>query len=183
MRFESKHSYFKKCARHSQNFINVCHTFAERHQLLQAYLSNGSHFIISVTIENGIPFNADLYNDQIRNAFMTHHPSCGDVVTSLKCEVNGISYAKDFYIVIGGTQNMLQLGCIVMIFQHDASTVCFLVKKMQASYASEIGYYQIVTSEPVYECVSLSCLKSKCCLPAYRASNNDVIVLKHIIQQ
>ena len=60
---------------------------------------------------------------------MTHHPSCGDVVTSLKREVNGISYAKDFYIVSGGTQNMLQLGCIVMIFQHKASTVCFLVKK------------------------------------------------------
>lgn len=60
---------------------------------------------------------------------MTHLPSCGDIVTSLKCEVNGIRYAKDFYIVIGGSQHVLQSGCIVMTFQHDASTVCFLVKK------------------------------------------------------
>ncbi|XP_071943870.1 uncharacterized protein [Antedon mediterranea] len=41
LRFESKHSYFKRCARYAQNFINITSTFAERHQLLQAYCFHG----------------------------------------------------------------------------------------------------------------------------------------------
>ena len=182
LRFESKHSYFKRCARYSQNFINVCHTFAERHQLLQAYLSNGSRFGVNVNVENAIPFNVGLYNDQIRNAFMAHHSSYEGVVTSLKGEVNGVSYEKDLYIVIGYSQYILVLGHIVMLFQHHTSTICFLIKKVQAEYENEMGYYKIVCArEPVYECVNLSSLKSYCCLPAYRVNNEDIIVLKHAV--
>ena len=75
MRFESKHSYFKKCAYHSQNFINICHTFAQRHQLLQVYIRNGALFENTVSLENAIQFNPNLYNDSIKNAFMAHHTS------------------------------------------------------------------------------------------------------------
>lgn len=41
LRFESKHAYFKQCARKLHNFKSICSTLAERHQLLQAYLSAG----------------------------------------------------------------------------------------------------------------------------------------------
>lgn len=34
LRYESKHSYFKQCARKLHNFKNLCSTLAERHQLL-----------------------------------------------------------------------------------------------------------------------------------------------------
>lgn len=47
MWFESKHTYFKQCARKLRN-LNVCATLAERHQLLQAYLSAGNLFQLSV---------------------------------------------------------------------------------------------------------------------------------------
>lgn len=33
MRFESKHSYFKRCARNLKNFKNLCFTLTERHQM------------------------------------------------------------------------------------------------------------------------------------------------------
>lgn len=42
--FESKHTYFKQCARKLHNFKNLCSTLAERHQLLQANLHSGSLF-------------------------------------------------------------------------------------------------------------------------------------------
>lgn len=41
MRFESKHGYFKRRARHLKNFQNVCLTVSERHQMFQAYVSVG----------------------------------------------------------------------------------------------------------------------------------------------
>ena len=44
LRFESKHTFFKQCARKLHNFKNLCATLAERHQLLQAYLGAGSLF-------------------------------------------------------------------------------------------------------------------------------------------
>ena len=44
LRFESKHSYLKQCIKHSQNFINICKTLAEKHQLLQAYKQAVSFF-------------------------------------------------------------------------------------------------------------------------------------------
>lgn len=44
LRFESKHTYFKQCARKLHNFKILCATLAERHQLLQAYLSAGTLF-------------------------------------------------------------------------------------------------------------------------------------------
>ena len=47
MRFEAKHSYFKKCVDKLNNFKNIDYSLAKRHQALQAYLlqtSAGSLF-------------------------------------------------------------------------------------------------------------------------------------------
>ena len=52
LRFESRHSYFKKCAQHSQNFINICHTFAEHH-----------HDVIETTIDHLIELGASEVDD------------------------------------------------------------------------------------------------------------------------
>lgn len=183
LRFESKHSYFKRCARYSQNFINVCHTFAQRHQLLQAYMRNGSLFGSTVNLENGILFNPNLYNDNIKNAFMAHHASFEGVISYLKGDLNGVHYEKGLYIVIGSSDYKLLLGEIVMLFQHNATDVCFLVKKSDAEYINEMGYYKISNDERHdYECLCASHLKTYSCLPAYRLSSScNVVVLKHAI--
>jgi hypothetical protein len=182
LRFESKHSYFKKCARYSQNFINICHTFAERHQLLQAYLNNGSLFGVSANVENAITFNVDLYNDSIKNAFCSHHALTEEVVTSSVALVDGIQYRKDFFVVLDCKQSNLTLGQIIMVFQHKDNTVCILVKNVPAQYHSEMGYYKIgVARESGFGCVRLSDLKSHCCLPSYTIEKEQVIVLKHAI--
>ena len=39
MRYEAKHSYFKKLAQSIGNFINLPYTLAMRHQQLQCYLN------------------------------------------------------------------------------------------------------------------------------------------------
>ena len=38
LRFESKHSYFKRVTRAKKNFVSICSTLATSHQLLQACL-------------------------------------------------------------------------------------------------------------------------------------------------
>ena len=182
LRFESKHSYFKKCARYSMNFINICHTFAIRHQLLQAYMRNGTLFGSSANLENAIEFNVDLYNDNIKAAFEHHHSMYKGVVTSLKGVINGVQYEKGLYIVIASTNHSIILGEIVMLIQHKAGNVCFLVKRAQASYEHKMGYYKLYQNKLTYECFSAANMKSYACLPAYKVSHNSkIVVLKHAI--
>ena len=51
LRFESKHTFFKRCARKLHNFKNICKTVTERNQLFQAYLSAGEMFQLSVLLD------------------------------------------------------------------------------------------------------------------------------------
>ena len=185
LRFESKHSYFKKCAQHSQNFINVCHTFAERHQLLQAYFSNGSLFESSVCFHDSMAFNIELYNDCVKNAFQKHHGlHCSEVITSLCSTIHGTKYKKDDYVAIEFTQTHIVFGKIVLLFQHTLTNdVCFLVKRVQAQYNSELGLYELMLShgQDFYECVAFSALKSHCSFHFYTIGNKRVIVLKYAL--
>ncbi|XP_055021248.1 uncharacterized protein LOC129412157 [Boleophthalmus pectinirostris] len=68
MRFESKHSYFKTCARNLKNFKNLCFTLSQRHQMLQAYLSAGSLGQAVLQVEDSSPFYVALYSQVIQDA-------------------------------------------------------------------------------------------------------------------
>ena len=68
LRFESKHSYFKNCVRKLRNFKNVCSTLADRHQLLQAYLSEGTFFPPQLIADSTLQFHVKLYAPDIKRA-------------------------------------------------------------------------------------------------------------------
>ena len=53
MRYEAKHSYFKKLAGNLGNFINVAHTLTVRHQQLQCYHHLDSESLGGVKLEMG----------------------------------------------------------------------------------------------------------------------------------
>ncbi len=68
LKLESKHSFFKRCARKLHNFQNICKTVAERHQHFQAYLSAGEMFQPSVLFDEGTAFYVNDCSDKIRQA-------------------------------------------------------------------------------------------------------------------
>lgn len=43
MRYEAKHSYFKRLAAYMGNFTNVAFTLADRHQTHNCYITNSSN--------------------------------------------------------------------------------------------------------------------------------------------
>ena len=59
MRYEAKHSYFKKLAQSIGNFINLPWTVAMRHQLLQCYeyATDGSILDLNPEIGPGKDYN------------------------------------------------------------------------------------------------------------------------------
>lgn len=66
MRFESKHTYFKRCVRYLHNFKNICLTLSERHQLLQAYRCAGAYFPVAIDVNQAIPLYLETYNDELQ---------------------------------------------------------------------------------------------------------------------
>lgn len=60
MRYEARHSYFKKLAQNIGNYINISWTLANRHQLLQCYYHTTQDYFLSdaVDIGPGIPFHS-----------------------------------------------------------------------------------------------------------------------------
>ena len=55
IRYEAKHSYFKKIAQHTGNFINLPWTVGFRHQMLQCYehVNSKDGSILDTQIEVG----------------------------------------------------------------------------------------------------------------------------------
>ncbi len=88
LRFESKHFYFKECARKLHNFVHLCKTLAERHQLLQAYLRSGSLF--SPTVE--ALGEANEYDEQLYNSPIQESVRTAGLTKETVTEVSAVNY-------------------------------------------------------------------------------------------
>jgi len=71
MRYEAKHQHFKQLSRAIGNFINICHTLAERHQLHQCYwLSSDETYEIKLEVGPGKLYN--ILGVQVRIDFILY---------------------------------------------------------------------------------------------------------------
>ena len=103
MRFEIKHSYFKRCVRRIQNFKNI-----NQHQLLQTTLSSNFFFAPVLKTKNVTPDHAHLYSDAVRNAVEAHVYRTG-------------------FCVNKESDESIKFGQIELVFIVNDKKVCFLV--------------------------------------------------------
>lgn len=179
MRFESKHSYFKRCIRSSKNFRNVTKSLAERHQLFQAYQSQGSLFSPHVQASDSTSFYPELYDGGVRAAVADYGlTSCNSVVTD-KVQVRGTSYANGMLVSLRYSKRQLQLGQIVSIFI-KSETVLLLLREKTASWVPELGVYEIDNSSDELICKNLDKLNDYVPLSFYRIGARLLIPLKHM---
>lgn len=117
LHFESKHTYFKQCARKLRNFKNICATLAERHQLLQAYLHAGDLFPPVLQIIQTSEFDIRMYCTAIQNTVQ----GVGTQYTAETVSVTykGTTYRKGMAVLLGGTENRYELGKIVVLLDNQ----------------------------------------------------------------
>nr|XP_023659190.1 uncharacterized protein LOC111839475 [Paramormyrops kingsleyae]XP_023659191.1 uncharacterized protein LOC111839475 [Paramormyrops kingsleyae] len=179
LRFESKHSFFKRCARKLHNFKNICKTVAERHQLFQAYLSAGEMFQPSVLFDKGTAFYVNDYSDKIRKAVVGLNLEFIDTVASHVVTVKGTSYKKGMYILLGKTEEELEVGKIELVIVHHGS-VFFISEKYLFVKLSDIGVYCVLgTAQEEFVCVRHEDLLDYYPLPAYEMCGMPIISLHH----
>nr|XP_023666586.1 uncharacterized protein LOC111843326 [Paramormyrops kingsleyae]XP_023666587.1 uncharacterized protein LOC111843326 [Paramormyrops kingsleyae] len=181
MRFESKHTYFKRCIRSSKNFRNVTKSLADRHQLFQAYQAHGRIFGPQVQVSDSTRFYPELYDDGIRAAVADFGlTSCNSVVTD-KVHVRGTSYANGMLVLLRYTKGQLGLGQIASIFIKSETTALLLVWEKTANWVPELGVYEISKNcSDKLICKNLDELIDYVPLSFYHRGARLLIPLKHM---
>ncbi len=142
LRFESKHSFFKRCARSSQNFINICHSLAVKHSLLQSYYSTGSLFSENIYLESPVSFNADCYDIYVQAAISEIQELINDhsLKVSRSAFVNGHSFVKDVHLVYLKEDYTLFSVEVKYIFESSNSKIYFVGIKNNVNIFARYGY-------------------------------------------
>lgn len=68
LRFESKHSYFKRIIRTSQNFKNITLTMSSKHEMLEAYCRAGNLIPDDLTQEKCFEFHSGIIDASVVHA-------------------------------------------------------------------------------------------------------------------
>ncbi len=142
MRFESKHSYFKRCARNLRNFKNLCLTLSDRHQMLQAYLSAGLMDQAVLQVKGGCPFYSALYSKAIQDVVRQFGFTETNTKFTVEMMYKGTSYKKGHFLVTGNT-DLVEFGELMLIFIKN-NTVCLLVSMYKAELFPQ---YHVYTGE------------------------------------
>jgi len=140
MRMESKHYFFKRCARSCRNFINITKTLSETHQLSQAFLSSGS--VVCDYVELGCDtcdFDEELFSCDIVTAVR----SCQKLISPLRCSssvtVRGTKYSKGSYVVLHCRESQPIFGKVLMCLSDSAGVPAVVTEECTSEKKSVIG--------------------------------------------
>lgn len=126
LRFESKHSYFKACTRTVHNFVNLCKTVTERHQLLQSYLSVSQLFPPTV--------QRTVIQEAVAKAGCTNQTTL-DVSAVV---YTGTKYVEGYVSIVDDTDDGLVFGKIAVILVND-SELYFVLELHHSVLLTDLG--------------------------------------------
>ena len=185
LRFESKHAFFKKCIRISQNFKNVTSLMSERHQLMQAYSFHGNFFPDDVKVKHGTAFDPYMYADNIQKAVQhmdLHEHNCK---VSDETSVFGTCYKKGMYVLVKDTTGTCgwAFSMLLLVLVSDRK-VYFLVRPCQSTFLCKLGLYKIFDEGQCGDsdviCVPYCDLADYCPLASYKVGGCRMITLKNV---
>ncbi|XP_065673861.1 uncharacterized protein LOC136090815 [Hydra vulgaris] len=103
LRFEQKHSYFKKCSRNFNNYKHVCKTLTKTHQSLQSY-NNSSIPSSKIDAVNSFSFNVKNFSFTISEAIIT---TCGQLPDTFSTHIvyQDTHYKKDLFLIFDFTKD------------------------------------------------------------------------------
>ncbi|KAL0150086.1 hypothetical protein M9458_054611, partial [Cirrhinus mrigala] len=182
LRFESKHTYFKQCARKLHNFKNLCSTLAERHQLLQAYLHSGSLFPSILQVGQANEFDEQMYNDAIKEAVRISGVTNQNTAETASVTYKGSTYKKGMAVVLNVNDRGHELGRVLLILVSQQQ-IYFVCEKSQSVPALDLGVHILQhDTQTHYVCVNVENLADYYPLPIYKLDAHfDVVALHHSV--
>ena len=111
MRFEAKHSYFKRVVSESHCFKNLFMTLARKHQLLMAYhLSSPTYFTPAVSVPEALCVSVNILKTEYQHAIAAVTDSAAAVSVLSYAVMKGVKYCAGMIVVTGrmGFQNLVK---------------------------------------------------------------------------
>lgn len=186
LRYEMKHSFFKRCAHSMYNFRNICKTLAYRHQQYSLYAKlTGAHIRECVTVSSHsvVPVFSLPYGSVIAQYFDIELTDTVFVANKL-CQAS-VEYSRDQHIVLDVHEDGLPLfGCIQCVVCDKSSDVWALVvyRLSTVAFVSHYHSYLLENSSPaVYEVVHLSDLIDHHPVCAYKKRDQKFVRLQYHI--
>ncbi|XP_065645428.1 uncharacterized protein LOC136075912 [Hydra vulgaris] len=181
LRFEQKHSYFKKCARNFNNYKHVCKTLTETHQLLQSY-NNSSIPSSKIYAVNSFSFNVKNFSSTISEAIIT---TCGQLPDTFSTHIvyQGTHYKKDLFLIFDFTKDheLLIFARILFLFFDTHGIEYALINEQNTQFVHELGMYEVCGENNEIRCIMIASLIDYLPLPSYKHCNRSFISLKHSV--
>jgi len=180
MRFEAKHSYFKRVVQESHCFKNLFMTLAQKHQLMIAYhLSLPTYFSPEVSVPEAPCVNVSILREEYRDAIAAAENSAASVSVLSHAVVNGTKYCAGMIVVTGCKDGLPQVGEIVEIIL-VSGVLYLLVVDTKSWYNEHIRGYLIERNSKFYA-LQPSQLYDYYPLASYSYGTDTCIMLKHYI--
>lgn len=149
MRFEAKHSFFKRAIRHTNCFRNILLSLALKHQLMLAYYLHGTDIMnpaLSVSNMSSVPL--DVLKENLQKAVQKKFPgeTCLQVANSVTCY--GTSYSVGMilpYGSTGGLPDFVELLLILIVQGQPA----FAVKCLHSWYCEHLRSFELESTRHV----------------------------------
>lgn len=179
-RFESKHSYFKRCARQSKNFKNLPLTLSDRHQLLQAYLTAGSMGPQDVQMKDCFcSFCSELHTEEINNAVLQFGFTEMNAKVTANVQCKGITYKRGQFLVTGN-EDFIQFGELILVIVKD-SALHFLVRLHATEFLPHYHMFSVKNLSGRLQCLHINDLLDVWPLSSYIKDGHQVVPLKHSV--
>lgn len=143
IRFEAKHSFFKRVTRHLCNFKNLLLSLSIKHQMMISYhFHNASTLKPALCISKISNVPLDVLHKDIKEAILQKHPSqtCAQLTNCVFS--HGTKYAVGMILVYGSTAGLPDFIEIIQIVILQ-ETLSFIVKAKNAWYIEHLRSFQL----------------------------------------
>lgn len=179
LRFESKHTYFKRCIRNLKNFKNLTLSLSEKHELYQCLLRLGAGLRNLQIVKNETELRIHVYCHNIQKAICEQ----GLNIDTMECNsvlIKGTSYKRGDVVVLRQEpyQYNVEFGKICMILYDFQEKISFVLEILETTFNPHLRVYEL-GSIIRYECVFVEELLSYEPLHIYFLNTVQLVRLKH----
>ena len=180
LRFESKHSYFKRVAKRSQNFKNIEKLLAKNHQLLQSCILEDLFTNDQKNFEGNFKKFPVNLSAAYKNCITDSDLSIEKCQFLTKINNNGTIYEDKQFVVIGKDGAQILVGQILSLFRYGDRNLALICKSI-AEYYPHYSLYLLRMRESqlaVYELKDLIDYHQLC---VYHEAGHHLFSLHHAL--
>lgn len=182
MRFEAKHSFFKKVAHDVRNFKNILLTLASKHQLMMAhYLSSPSLFLPSLSVQNIKTVSQCSLDIPQRNAVKKKYPHLEMLSLASDVHLHGTLFSEGMILSAGQCSGLPEFFKLVTVLvNYSGNKVSFLCRKLSSWYIEHLRCYEVSETTDI-EILEPEDLNDHYPLTSYAVQGKAIISLKKFL--